>query len=318
MAQAISGIHHVTAIASDAQRNVDFYSQTLGLRLVKITVNYDDPGSYHLYYGDIEGSPGSILTFFAWPGGRRGRQGAAQATVASLAIGPDSLSYWEERFARLGVAAETQSGHNGARALAFQDPDGLYLRLVEDTGAARRPGWNGSDVPPDAAIRGVHGVTLTVRAANPTEKLLTDTLGFRLLDRSGSVSRFETSGDSAGRIVEVEESSGAYGAIAVGNIHNVAWRTPTDESQASWQQTLQEEGLGVSPVMDRQYFHSIYFREPGGVLFEIATDTPGFTVDEIANELGTHLKLPMNLAASREEIERLLPPLRLPGGGLLP
>jgi glyoxalase family protein len=307
-----AGIHHVTAIASDPQRNIDFYAGVLGLRLVKITVNYDDPGTYHLYSGDENGSPGSILTFFAWPGARRGRRGAAQTTAASFAVPEGAVPYWRDRLQAAGTVASAvdQCGNGGDRAVQFEDPDGMLLRIVEAPAVAQLPAWSGADVPPEAAIRRLQGVTLTVREAAPTALTLTRDLGMALAAGDGNVSRFSPPGSDGETIVEVVESHEPYGAIAVGSIHHVAWRAPDALSQVAWQTRLQSEGYGVSPVMDRQYFESIYFREPGGILFEIATDGPGFTADESLASLGSSLRLPDWLEPRRREIERALPSIR--------
>ena len=312
MNRVISGIHHVTAIASDPQRNLDFYTQTLGLRLVKVTVNYDDPGSYHLYYGDSSGAPGSILTFFAWSGARRGRRGTDQATSAAFAVPPDSLDYWERRLADHAAPPPSITGPAIERSVTFEDPDGLLLRIVEAPGVANMPAWN-SPVPAAAVIRGFHSVQLTVRSAGPTQTLLTESLGFGQVAGSAGAARYAAAGVNPARTVEIMESAEPRGSIAVGSIHHVAWRTPDDASQAEWLRSLKGQGYGVSPVMDRQYFHSIYFREPGGVLFEIATDPPGFTADEPLEDLGTRLCLPSWLEPHRDKITGALPPLNLRG-----
>jgi len=280
----IPGIHHVTALASDPQRNVDFYTGLLGLRLVKLTVNFDDPGTYHFYYGDHAGTPGSIMTFFPWPGASRGRQGAGQVTEVAFAVPKGSLDYWA---ARLNVARGEDD------VLRFADPDGLPLSL-----AATEEGEG-------HAISRFAGVTLTERFAEKTAQLLTATMGYA----AGDAGEFRSAQDLVRIAHEPEARAGSMGA---GTVHHVAFRAETDERQLEWQQLLMRERLQVTEVLDREYFHSIYFREPGGVLFEIATDPPGFTVDEPLGTLGTHLKLPPWLEPDRAEIERKLPKLRLP------
>ena len=316
MPQATAGIHHVTAIASDPQRNVDFYAGTLGLRLVKVTVNYDDPGSYHFYYGDASGAPGSIVTFFAWPRGRRGRRGASQTRLASLAVPPGSLPYWRRRLTSEDVELLSPAAVGAQEAgVVFEDPDGLLLQLVEDAAAATYPAWSGSDVPGDTAVRGLHGVTLSVPALQPTEETLIDALGFRLVEKSGAHARYAVAGSGRASLVDVVESTESHGNIAVGNIHHVAWRAPDAAAQEAWLTLLREQGYGVSPVMDRQYFQSIYFQEPGGIIFEIATDPPGFTADEPLDALGTGLRLPNWLESRRPEIELALPPIVSPAAG---
>jgi len=310
----ILGIHHVTAIAGDPQRNVDFYTSVLGLRLVKLTVNFDDPSAYHLYYGDEAGHPGTILTFFAWPDARRGRQGTGQVGVISLAIRPSALAYWIERFVQHGVRYKGPTQRFDEQVLAFRDPDELALELVAHPNVEDRPYWRGGPVLAEHAIRGLYGVTLWEEGYELTAKLLTESLGFRLLDEQGSYFRYTVGEGGPGALVDVRSAPDFWrGVVAVGTVHHVAWRTPNDEQQLVWRDKLAGLDLNVTPVMDRQYFHSIYFREPGGVLFEIATDPPGFTVDEPLERLGTHLKLPPWLEPQRKRIEQILPSIRLPG-----
>ena len=318
MTAPLPGIHHVTAIASDPQRNVDFYTGVLGLRLVKLTVNFDDPGAYHLYYGDAVGHPGTLLTFFAWPGAPQGRQGTGQVASTAFSIPPGALDYWVERLNGRGIAVEGPTSRFGAQGgeqvLALTDPDGLLLELVAHPAAHERPGWQKGPVPAEHAIRGLHGVTLWEAGYEHTATFLTETLGFRLLAEEGSVFRYGVGAGGPGALVDVRCAPDlGRGVVAVGTVHHVAWRTPSDADQRAWRQTIAGSGRDVTPVLDRQYFHSIYFHEPGGVLFEIATDPPGFTIDEPADELGTHLKLPPWLEPRRARLERLLPPLRLPG-----
>ena len=316
MADSILGIHHVTAIADDPQRNVDFYVNVLGLRLVKRTVNYDDPGTYHLYYGDEVGHPGTVLTFFPWPGAPRGRRGPGQATVTSFSVPSGALGYWANRFRALGVESDPPHGRFDEEVLVFFDPDGLKLELVAHPSAGTKTPRTGGPVPAERAIRGFHGVTLTEHASEPTASLLAHPLGFRLLGTAGPRSRFESGLGGPGTWVDVlHEPAAAPGQVAVGTVHHVAWRTPTDEAQQSWRQRIVDKGVGVSPVRDRQYFHSIYFREPGGVLFEIATDPPGFRIDEPVDQLGMGLRLPPWLEGIRGPLEQQLPPLRLPDVG---
>jgi glyoxalase family protein len=314
----IPGIHHVTAIASDPQQNVDFYTGVLGLRLVKVTINYDDPGSYHFYYGDTSGSPGTILTFFAWPGGHRGRPGTAQVTTTAFSVPEGSLGYWQERFTQHNIRHEPIVTRWNEQVLTFTDPDGLRLELVAHREAENKTGWQDGPVPLDAATRGFHSVALSLQNAERTVGLLTQTMGFTLLgqelpEQEGTRARYTTGEQDAARIVDIlTRPAMPQGTVAVGNVHHIAWRTPNDAAQEAWQELLMRQRYQVSPVMDRQYFHSIYFREPGGVLFEIATDTPGFTADESLAQLGTHLKLPDWLEAQRPQVEQALPILRLP------
>ena len=308
------GIHHVTAIAGDPQRNVDFYAGVLGLRLVKRTINFDDPGTYHLYYGDAHGNPGTILTFFPWPGAQRGRKGTGQATVTAFAIPPASLDFWAARLRDHGVHVEGPSPRFDEQVLIFADHDGLALELVARE-EAQGPGWESAVVPPEHTVRGVHSVTLSLEGYERTATLLTGGLGFRAAGEQGNRFRYAT-GDGAGTRVDLLcQPEAPRGHVAVGNVHHVAWRVRDDASQARWRQHIDGLGLNVSPVMDRQYFHSIYFREPGGVLFEIATDPPGFAVDEPAETLGSRLMLPPWVEPQRGLLERMLPPLRVPGEG---
>ena len=275
--EQIPGIHHVTAIASDPQRNVDFYTNLLGLRLVKLTVNFDDPGTYHLYYGDEQGQPGTILTFFPWPGARRGRRGTGQVAVTAFSVPAGALDYWEARLKQQGITVGQRQRRFGEESLTFLDPDWMHLELVAHPEADLLSPWESGPVPAAYAIRGFHGVTLWERDPEPTVALLTETLGFRTEQVAGPRTRLHAVSAGPGSVVDIlhlpEEAPAQGGA---GTVHHIAWRTADDERQLAWQQEIARLGIRVTPVMDRQYFRSIYFREPGGVLFEIATDPPGF------------------------------------------
>ncbi|HEV8190969.1 MAG TPA: ring-cleaving dioxygenase [Ktedonobacterales bacterium] len=309
----IPGIHHVTAITGDAQRNLDFYSGLLGLRLVKLTVNFDDPGSYHFYYGDALGTPGSILTFFAWPGAPRGRHGTGQTGATGFSIPRESLGYWLERLVQRGIEHEGPETRFGEKVVLFKDFDGLPLELVASNEAKERPLWQAGPVPAEHAIRGFSGVTLWEDGTARTAKLLTAMMGFHEVAKEGSVTRFATGEGGPSTYVDLRDATGFWrGSVAAGTVHHVAYRTPTDADQLNWLEELTREGLRVTPVQDRQYFHSIYFREPGGVLFEIATDLPGFATDETPEQLGTGLRLPPWFESQRAEIEQVLPPVKLP------
>ncbi len=311
MSIKFAGIHHVTAIADDPQKNVGFYSGVLGLRLVKKTVNFDDPGSYHLYYGDAAGNPGTIMTFFSWPGAYRGRIGTGQVSTTSFAVPEDSLGYWVERLVEHGVRFEQPKKRFDETILAFEDPDGLAVEFVA------RPGRNGGEapggpVPAEHAIRGISGVTLSERSGEATADFLTNLLGFEKIEEEYGRTRHLTT-SSGGSFADVlVRPDGPAGRVSVGTVHHVAWRAPDDETQEEWREKLLYHGFHVTPVLDRRYFHSIYFREPGGVLFEIATDPPGFTIDEDKEHLGESLKLPPWLEENRERIEQSLPPVRQP------
>jgi glyoxalase family protein len=312
MSAETTGIHHVTAIASDPQRNVDFYVGLLGLRVVKKTVNFDDPGTYHLYYGDGAGSPGSIMTFFPWGGAPRGRIGAGQLTITSFSVPAASLGYWTERFVEAGVRFEKPEDRFGETALRFSDPDGLRLELV----AAReegREGWAGGPVPAEHAVRGFHYVTLAVEDPSRTAKVMTDSLGFRQTGEAEGRRRYEAGEGGPGNTVDIADGTGfPRGTMGVGTVHHVAFRVPDEETQLELRERAGALGYNVTPVLDRNYFRSIYFREPGGVLFEVATDPPGFAVDEEPEHLGENLKLPPWLEPRHEELERLLPSLHVP------
>ncbi|HEX2098083.1 MAG TPA: ring-cleaving dioxygenase [Rubrobacteraceae bacterium] len=312
MSIEFAGIHHVTAIAGDPQENVDFYVGILGLRLVKKTVNFDDPESYHLYYGDALGSPGTIITFFSWPDALRGRIGTGQVTSTSFAVPEGSLGYWTERLIEHGVRFEQPEKRFGETVVAFKDPDGLVVELVagpdRDSGDPREEG----PVPPEHAIRCISGVTLSERWEEASANFLTNLLGFEKTKEGDERARYLTM-SSGGSFADVlERPDGSTGRTAVGTVHHVAWRAPDEETQKAWREEISAHGFEITPVLDRQYFRSVYFREPGGVLFEIATDPPGFTVDETKEHLGENLKLPPWLEKDREHIEQVLPPIHLP------
>jgi glyoxalase family protein len=308
MKSHITGLHHLTAVATDAQANIDFYAGLLGLRLVKKTVNFDDPSAYHLYYGDGTGTPGSIVTFFYWPGAPRGRLGAGQVTGINFSAPAGSLDFWRDRLSRHGVAAE-RGTRFGEEVLTFNDPDGIPIEIVAVSDDART-GWTGAGIPAGHALRGMHTAELTVRAAAPTEELLTGVMAYRLVRREGNRARFEAGPGGSGRFIDViVDETGPRGAGGAGTIHHIAYRVANDEVQLEMQEALMHAGHSVSDVRDRDYFHSIYYRERGGILFEIATDVPGFSVDEPVDSLGTALKLPKQFQHARPQIEALLPPL---------
>ena len=312
-ADQVLGIHHVTAIAGDPQRNIDFYVSLLGLRLVKLTVNYDDPSTYHLYYGDELGHPVTILTFFPWPGAPKGRLGTGQVTVTSFSIPDGAIGFWMERLKNHAVPFQGPTRRFDEHVLSFSDPDGLRLELVAHPRAMEGNVSKEGPVPPEHAVRGFYGLTLSEDGYERTTSLLTDTLGFRQIRQHDNRYRFEVGAGGPGTLVDLLcPPDTSHGVVSVGTVHHVAWRTPDDERQKAWREKLVDVGLNVTPMIDRKYFHSIYFREPGGILFEIATDPPGFTVDEPVHQLGTRLTLPPWLEPVRPEIERTLPPVHLP------
>ena len=307
------GLHHVTAIADDPQRNVDFYSHVLGLRLVKQTVNFDAPDVYHLYYGDEAGRPSSLLTFFPWKGVARGRQGTGLTTATAFSVPETSLGWWHTRLRDRGVDVDAPRSRAGEEVLTLRDPDGMVLELVAAPGDTRS-GWDGvASIPSEHAVRGLHAVTLSERLLDPSVQMLTDLLGMQLGGEEGDRARFAMAGGASGALVDLSAEQADRGLQAGGTVHHVAFRAPDLETMTRWQGELQAAGVAVTDIRDRQYFKSIYFREPGGVLFEIATDAPGFDIDEPLLELGRSLKLPPWLEPSREQIAAALPPLRLEG-----
>jgi glyoxalase family protein len=331
--KGIFGIHHVTAITRDPQRNIDFYVNNLGLRLVKLTVNQDDPTSYHLYYGDKSGRPGTILTFFHWPNLPKGERGTSEVSSISFLVPRNSIEFWVARLRSQGINFDgpTSRFDDSEQVIALHDPDGLELELVahESANAKADNVWKSGPVPIQHGIRGFYSVTLCEEGYESTSSVLTDELGFILTRESGGRIRYEipdslqlsTSGQSS----DANSSGGAKivdllcrpyvqeAVIGIGSVHHVAWRTPNDEQQLVLRRSIVAAGLNATPVIDRFYFHSVYFREPGGVLFEIATNNPGFTVDESLEELGTSLVLPPWLESVRGELLKILPPVRLPG-----
>ncbi len=289
----IQGIHHVTAMCGDPQTNIDFYTGVLGLRLVKLTVNYDDPGTYHLYYGDASGSPGTILTFFPWPESMPGQNGAGMATEIAFLAPSNSIGYWQNQLKETAALTTRFSDST----LTFSDPDGLRLAIVFSAPAQS-----------DHALQGFHSVTLSEARPESTEQHLIHGMDFTQIAQEGNRTRFRAGGQ---HLDILHDPQAGRGRISAGAVHHLAWRVPDDNSQLKWQDRLLAEGRHVSPVMDRTYFHSIYWREPGGVLFEIATDPPGFTVDEPLASLGEKLILPRWLEPMRGELQRRLPNINI-------
>lgn len=316
-APGIPGIHHITAICGDPQRNLDFYVGVLGLRLVKKTVNFDDPGTYHLYYGDGVGTPGTIMTFFAWilppTVSARARQGTGQITATPFAVPTASLDFWIDRLMAAGVDFDGPSSRFDERVLSLRDPDDLPLELVARDGTASRTAWKEGPVPVAHAIRGFAGATLCLDGYEQTATLLEETMGLRPVGNEGSRYRFRVGEGEESAAIDLHcQPEGSRGRMGIGAVHHIAWRARTDQDQAAWREAIGEVRLDVTPILDRSYFRSIYYREPGGILFEIATDSPGFTVDESPDELGTHLRLPPWLEPRRARLEAVLPELRMP------
>jgi glyoxalase family protein len=306
----MSGIHHVTAISGKPLKNIKFYKELLGLRLVKKTVNFDDPGTYHLYYGDESGTPGTILTFFPWEQAAARRGGVGQTQQTAFRVPARSIGYWTHRFIAKGVTHEALEKRFGETVLSFTDPDGMSLALVGVPGADNETAWSHGDVPAEHAIRGFHGVTLLLEDAAKTGAILTDVLGFEAAGREGSISRYRAP-NAVGGVVDIYEAKGFLpGRLGRGSVHHIAFRAADDTAQAEMARKLMNEhGMHPTDQKDRNYFRSIYFREPGGILFEIATDLPGFAVDEPLATLGEALKLPLFLEPHRNDIEQALPSL---------
>jgi glyoxalase family protein len=306
----LTGLHHITAIASDPRQNLDFYTRTLGLRFVKKSVNQDDPGTYHLYYGDYAASPGTILTFFPWAGLRRGRPGTGQAYATAFSVPAGSLPFWQERFTKLGVTQQAVEKRFADEVLPFTDPDGLRLELVATSEADPRPATPAKDVPAEFAIRGFHSSTLALADAAATAQVLMGSMGYKLAGQSGHRARYSAGKGGPGTYVDLlTDPALPRGLNGAGTIHHVAFRVADDATEVAARDILLKDGLHVSPVIDRAYFKSIYYREPAGVLFEIATDGPGFAIDEPLDQLGTILGLPPHLEPHRAEIEAALPKL---------
>ncbi|WP_255171084.1 ring-cleaving dioxygenase [Natrononativus amylolyticus] len=305
-----AGIHHVTSIASDPQRNVDFYTDVLGLRLVKKTVNFDDTHTYHLYYGDEVGTPGTVLTFFPFENGRQGRVGRGQTSATAFVVPEGSIEYWTDRLESHDLEVDAPRVRFDETVVPFRDHDGQPLELV--AGTTDVDPWDDGPVPAENAIRGFHGVTLESLDPDQTGRVL-ETLGYEPVERDGERTRYRASGDRAAVVDVRERADTPQGRQGVGTVHHVAFRVPDEETQLEWRERLTDSGLRVTPQKDRQYFKSIYFREPGGVLFEIATDGPGFARDESEAELGTDLKLPPWLESDRERLEERLPEVGSPG-----
>lgn len=310
MENNVLGIHHITAIAGDAKRNYNFYTKVLGLRFIKKTVNFDDPNTYHFYYGDETGSPGTILTFFPWEGIQTGRRGSRQVTEIGYSVPAGSLEYWENRLKEQNIIYNKVAEKFGEQYLTFLDPDGLKFELTVANNPDDRKAWTNAGIPDQYAIRGFHNVTITSNKIAETAKVLTDILGFHLQETVVNRSRFVSDHVAQANIVDLVEAPGETpGHVAGGSVHHVAFRVKDEATLLYYRDKVIAMGLNITEKIDRNYFYSLYFREPGGVLFELATDNPGFTIDESAEELGTHLMLPAQYESQREEIEQTLPKL---------
>jgi glyoxalase family protein len=312
--RGVNGLHHVTAIAGPAQENLDFYAGVLGMRLVKRSVNQDDPGTYHLFYADAEGHPGTDLTFFPWSQLAPPREGHGLSTEVSLAVPPGSLDYWGARLTKYRTRVDDVETRFGERALPLTDPHGLRVALVESDTAMQRTfsPWDGSPIPVERQIRGLEGARLAERELAPTVPFITDVLGFAPVGSEHGWHRYAVLGGGSGRYVDIRELPARRGAWGVGSIHHLAWRVDDEAHQTALRAEIDEAGRRPTPTIDRFWFKSVYFLEPGGVLFELATEGPGFGVDEDMAHLGESLVLPPWLEPHRSSIETMLPPLTLP------
>ena len=312
MTANLTGIHHVTSITGDVQKCVDFYVSVLGLRFVKKSINQDMPDTYHIYFGDYVGSPGTAMTFFGWPSWPKRLAGSGQVTTVSFSIPQKARDFWIKRLHNLGVQSTTKTRFDGD-AIVVTDPDGIELELVAASTDQPWVPWRDGPIDEDHAIRGFHSVTLTVAEATATSDLLAKTMGFRKSGEDGPRTRFETGNGGPHSILDVVESpEGPVGEESIGTVHHVAWRAKDASHQLEWREALVKAGRNVTPVIDRYYFKSIYYREPGGVLFEIATDGPGFTADETVEELGSTLSLPPWFQVRRDRLDETLPPIVVP------
>ncbi len=310
MESTINGIHHITAIAGNAKRNFEFYTKVLGLRLVKKTVNFDDPETYHLYYGDKNGTPGTILTFFPWDNIMTGRRGSRQVTEIGYSVPEGSLDFWLKRFDQHNVTYNKVAEKFGEPYLTFLDPDGLKLELIVPKNTDLRLPWETDEVKGEHATRGFHNVTITSNKIQPTADILTEVFGYRLLEQHVNRYRFVTDTVENAAIVDLVEVPGEHvGHVAGGSVHHVAFRVKDENVLMQYREKIEKLGLHITDKIDRNYFYSLYFREPGGVLFELATDNPGFAADESVEELGSHLKLPAQYEQYRSRLEETLPEL---------
>ena len=310
MEKLITGIHHITALASNPQRNVDFYMGVLGLRLVKKTINFDSPDVYHFYFGDEVGTPGTILTFFPFEGARKGQKGVGETTFTAFSIPKRSISFWQERLKRLDITVSTPITRFGDEVLRFEDHDGMGIELIA-TDADSRKGWTYGPIPLEHSIRGFHSATLNLGSKELSASLLTEAMDYVFIGEENNRFRYGTKGDP-GDIVDIVINQPSTRSIqSAGTVHHIAFRTTNEASQLKVQQVLWDYGQQVTEVKDRNYFKSIYFREPGGVLFEVATDEPGFAIDEEIGSLGEGLKLPDWAETKREVISKNLAPITL-------
>jgi len=311
LSPVVAGIHHITAIAGDAQKNYDFYTQVLGLRLVKKTVNFDDPQTYHFYFGNEKGEPGTIITFFPWSKlAYKGRKGTGQVTTIAYSITKDSLSYWTERLTNPGIVSFGPFNRFDEEVILIEDPDGIEIELVAAKNELPK-GWSNGSIPEEYSIRGFHSAAFSLNSIQRTADVLTNLLGFEMIKEEGNRTRYSSSGSKIGSYIDILQIDAALnGTIGAGSVHHIAFRAENEEAQLNLRTRLIKNKLAVTEVVDRSYFKSIYFREPGNILFEIATDAPGFLIDEEEAVLGQQLKLPQWLESERSKIENSLPPIK--------
>lgn len=308
MGKQTTGIHHITAIVGHPQENVDFYAGVLGLRLVKRTVNFDDPGTYHLYFGDEGGKPGTIITFFPWVGARQGVIGDGQVGVTSYVVPKGALEFWQKRLEKFDIPFKTMERF-GEQFIEFDDPHGLHLEIVERE-AGEKNTWSIGDITEDVAIKGFGGATLLSTQPKKTGELLEHVMGLEFVGQEGEIARYQSSGE-IGNIIDLKITATRRGQMGVGTVHHIAWRAIDDADQLEWQKHVATNGYGVTPVQDRNYFNAIYFREHGEILFEIATDPPGFAHDESLETMGEKLMLPAQYEQYREQLNRRLTPIEV-------
>lgn len=308
MSKKTAGIHHITAIVGHPQENVDFYAGVLGLRLVKQTVNFDDPGTYHLYFGNEGGKPGTIITFFPWANARQGKIGDGQVGVTSYVVPKGAMGFWEQRLAKFGVPA-TKMERFRELYLEFDDPHGLHLEIVEREEGEKNT-WQTGEINSDVAIKGFGGATLLSVRPDETAQLLENVMGLQKVGQEGDFIRFQSSAD-IGNVIDLKLTTIGRGQMGVGTVHHIAWRAKDDEDQLEWQKYVADSGYGVTAVRDRNYFNAIYFKEHGEILFEIATDPPGFAHDESLETMGEKLMLPEQYETHRDQIEKALIPFEV-------
>lgn len=308
MSKKTMGIHHITAIVGHPQQNIDFYAGVLGLRLVKQTVNFDDPGTYHLYFGNEGGKPGTIITFFPWANAYSGKIGDGQVGVTSYVIPVGAMPFWEQRLTHFDISF-TKTTRFGEQYIQFNDPHGLQLELVERAEGEQNT-WSFGGVTPEVAIKGFGGATLFSAQPKQTAQLLRNVMGLKYIGEENGLARYQSTAD-IGNVIDLKLTSSGAGSMGVGTVHHIAWRAHDDADQLEWQKFVGQNGYHVTPVQDRNYFNAIYFREHGQILFEIATDPPGFAHDETSSTMGQQLMLPKQYEHHRAKLNELLIPIEV-------